>query len=34
VVRGEEILRFDNPETAELRPGDRVICLRSHRDAA
>jgi len=34
VVRGEEILRFDNPETAELQTGDRVICLRSHRDAA
>jgi voltage-gated potassium channel len=34
VVRGEEILRFDDPETAELRPGDRVICLRSHSKAA
>jgi voltage-gated potassium channel len=34
VVRGHEILRFDDPETAELRTGDRVICLRSHRKAA
>jgi voltage-gated potassium channel len=31
VVRGDEILRFDDPQTAELWAGDRVICLRSHR---
>ena len=31
VVRGGELLRFDDPETAELRSGDRVVCLRSHR---
>jgi voltage-gated potassium channel len=30
VVRDDELLRFDDPRTAELRPGDRVICLRSH----
>ena len=34
VVRNDEILRFDDPRTAELQPGDRLICLRSHRDAA
>jgi voltage-gated potassium channel len=34
VVRGDEILRFDDPATAELQAGDRLICLRSHRDAA
>jgi len=34
VVRDGEILRFDDPQTSELRTGDRVICLRSHRDAA
>jgi voltage-gated potassium channel len=30
VVRGDELLRFDDPRSAELEPGDRVICLRSH----
>jgi voltage-gated potassium channel len=34
VVRGDEILRFDDPATAVLQAGDLLICLRSHRDAA
>ena len=27
VVRGEHVLRFDDPRVAELREGDRLICL-------
>jgi voltage-gated potassium channel len=27
VVRGERVLRFDDPEAQRLEPGDRVICL-------
>ena len=34
VVRGDELLRFDDPRIAELQAGDRVICLRSHRQPA
>jgi voltage-gated potassium channel len=34
VVRGGELLRFDDRRTAELVPGDRVICLRSHAEGA
>jgi voltage-gated potassium channel len=30
VVRGEEVMRFDDPRAAELRAGDRVVCLCSH----
>jgi voltage-gated potassium channel len=30
VVRQGKVLRFDDPEAAELRPGDRVIELLSH----
>lgn len=33
VVRGGELLRFDDPRTAELQPGDRAVCLRSHKDS-
>lgn len=31
VVRGERLLRFDDPEAQQLQPGDRVVQLRSHR---
>ncbi len=31
VVREGKVLRFDDPEATELRPGDRVIELLSHR---
>ncbi len=31
VVRGEEILRFDDRRAATVQPGDRVVYLRSHR---
>ena len=31
VIRGTELMRFDNPEVAQVRPGDRVIYLHSHR---
>ena len=34
VVRGGKMLRFDDPQTAELQAGDRLVCLRSHRDVA
>jgi voltage-gated potassium channel len=34
VVRGEELLRFDDPGTAKLQAGDRLICVRSHRATA
>ena len=27
VVRGDEVMRFDDPRAAELRAGDRVVCL-------
>jgi voltage-gated potassium channel len=27
VVRGEEVMRFDEPRVGELRPGDRLVCL-------
>jgi len=30
VIRGGELLRFDDPRAAEVHPGDRVVCLRSH----
>lgn len=30
VVRGEEIMRFDDPRAARAKPGDRVVYLRSH----
>jgi voltage-gated potassium channel len=30
VVRGDEVMRFDDPRAAELQPGDRVVCLCSH----
>jgi len=30
VVRGEEVLRFDDPRAAELRAGDRLVCLCSN----
>jgi hypothetical protein len=27
VVRGEELLRFDDPRTQSLERGDKVVCL-------
>jgi voltage-gated potassium channel len=30
VVRGEEVLRFDDPRVGELRAGDRLVCLCSN----
>ena len=27
VVRGQEVLRFDDERTEDLQPGDRLICL-------
>jgi voltage-gated potassium channel len=30
VVRGEEVLRFDDPAVGELRRGDRLVCLCSN----
>ena len=27
VIRGEDLIRFDDPRAAELRSGDRVVCL-------
>ena len=27
VIRGEELIRFDDPRAAELKPGDRLVCL-------
>jgi voltage-gated potassium channel len=30
VVRGEEVLRFDDPRAARLQQGDRVVCLCSN----
>jgi voltage-gated potassium channel len=32
VVRGEEVLRFDDPRAAVLEPGDRLVCLCSNAD--
>jgi voltage-gated potassium channel len=32
VARNDEMLRFDDPRTTQLEPGDLVICLRSHAD--
>ena len=31
VVRGEDIMRFDDRRAAMVKPGDRVVYLRSHR---
>lgn len=31
VVRGEQIMRFDDPRAATVKAGDRVVYLRSHR---
>jgi voltage-gated potassium channel len=30
VVRGDEVLRFDDDRASELRPGDRLVCLSSN----
>jgi voltage-gated potassium channel len=30
VVRDDEVLRFDDPRAAELRAGDRLVCLTSN----
>ena len=32
VVRGDQTLRFDDPQVARLQAGDRVVCLCSHED--
>ena len=32
VIRGDELIRFDDPRAAELRSGDRVVCLCSRAD--
>jgi Trk K+ transport system NAD-binding subunit len=32
VVRGDEILRFDDPRAADLVAGDRIVTLASHRE--
>jgi len=32
VIRDEELIRFDDPRAAELRSGDRVVCLCSQPD--
>jgi voltage-gated potassium channel len=31
VVRGEDLMRFDDPRAATVKPGDRVVYLSSHR---
>jgi hypothetical protein len=31
VVRDEELMRFDDPRAKTVKPGDRVVYLRSHR---
>lgn len=31
VARGEDIMRFDDPRAATVKPGDRVVYLSSHR---
>jgi voltage-gated potassium channel len=30
VVRGDEVLRFDDERASELQPGDRLVCLCSN----
>jgi voltage-gated potassium channel len=30
VVRGDDVLRFDDPRASELRAGDRLVCLSSN----
>jgi voltage-gated potassium channel len=32
VIRGDDLLRFDEPEAAQLREGDRLVCLCSQPD--
>jgi voltage-gated potassium channel len=32
LIRGDELMRFDDPRAADAEPGDRVVYLRSHRD--
>lgn len=34
VVRGDDLLRFDEPGAAKLQLGDRVVCLASNREKA
>jgi voltage-gated potassium channel len=29
VIRGERLMRYDDPDAAELAPGDRLVCLSS-----
>jgi voltage-gated potassium channel len=31
VIRDDELIRFDDPRANELRPGDQVVYLHSHR---
>ncbi len=31
VVRGDDLMRFDDPRAKTVKPGDRVVYLRSHR---
>jgi voltage-gated potassium channel len=31
VIRDDELIRFDDPRASELRPGDQVVYLHSHR---
>lgn len=31
VIRGDELIRFDDPRASELRAGDQVVYLHSHR---
>jgi voltage-gated potassium channel len=31
VIRGDELIRFDDPRANELHPGDQVVYLHSHR---
>jgi voltage-gated potassium channel len=31
LIRGDELMRFDDPRAADAEPGDRVVYLRSHR---
>jgi mannitol/fructose-specific phosphotransferase system IIA component (Ntr-type) len=33
VVRGDEVLRFDDAEAQNVRTGDRLVCLCSNRTA-
>ncbi len=32
VIRDDELIRFDDPRAAELRSGDRLVCLCSRDD--